>query len=82
MLDQQAIVQRLVDTIRGVMFVDTAGVLLWNDRSDSSTLFLGADENGGGSQLQSIPVSPNDPLFALVSDTKSLITKYDLCRGR
>ncbi len=79
---RQAIVETLIGTIRGHMFVDMAGVLLLtNHQGPLSLYYQKEEENGLDSTLQETLLNSEDPLFALVQKEQKLLTKYDIAEN-
>ena len=81
LLDQRAIVQTLLSTVRGQMYVDTAGVLLVTQQGSISMFFQGDEVDGNGKPRGTAWDAsgfPEDPLVALLSRKKKVVTKYDV----
>ncbi len=75
----EAIVETLVNTVRGQMYVDMAGVLLFRGTQEPLSLFARKeDQLGNAGGMQEVPVPSDDPLFALIQQKKTLVTKYDI----
>jgi len=80
MLDLREIVREVVHTIRDVMFIDTSGLVLAGAKGEALRgHFIGGGGRGeGAGEEREVPIPPDDPLVALVSDEKKMITKYDV----
>ena len=76
-LDQ--VVKQVVYTIRKEMFVDAVGVIVLEPQKQRcQTFFVGDGLNSGKDQVTDVGIASDDPLLALVSREKKLITKYDI----
>ncbi len=78
LLKLNEIIKQLTDTLREKMYIDTAGVILFEPRKKSGkTLFV----NEGSHNVKDhkdVYIDYNDPLLTLISREKKLITKYDI----
>jgi class 3 adenylate cyclase len=74
MLNLDQILEQVVRTIRGEMFVDAAGVIVL-DRQQRRThaFFAGEGELG-----QAVRVGYDDPMLALLRENRMLVTRYDI----
>lgn len=80
MLDTRAIMRQIIQTVRGEMFVDSAGVITMNpDTNTCLRLFVGDPFGGDGKARESEECGNcDDPLLAVLAREKRLITKYDI----
>ncbi len=80
--DVQLFIEKVIQRIRGDLFVDRAGVILLDERSNiSSTTFHGyrfGRDTAAPEDVSDPCLSPDDPLLALLAHEKKLITKYDV----
>jgi len=79
LLEEKAIVHKLIETVRTEMFVDAAGVLLLDDtgRLQGFLTREGTDASPGVT-LQETSWPTEDSLFSLVAQEKKMVTKYDV----
>jgi class 3 adenylate cyclase len=78
-LDLNEIISKVIGTVRQEMFVDTAGVVLLDDRKkECRSIFMGEGPGNTPEQNKELCVSYDDPLLALLAREKTLITKYDI----
>lgn len=83
MLSQNEIIMQLINTVRKDMFVDTAGVIMLDSKNKScQTLFIDDESDKVKDQTRDVTVAYDDPLLALVSSEKKLITKYEIAEDR
>ncbi len=79
MLNQNAIIRQLIDTVRREMFIDTAGVILFEPQKKScQTLFIDDESDKVEDHKKDVHVGYDDLLLVLLSSEKKLITKYDV----
>ena len=77
--NQNAIIRQLIDTVRREMFVDTAGVVLFDHQKKSChTLFIDEDSDKSKDYTKDVLIAYDDPLLTLLSREKKMITKYDI----
>jgi hypothetical protein len=79
MLNLDEILRQVIGTVRKEMFVDTAGVVVLEpEKKASQTYFVGDDPGGGKESARDVRIGYDDPLVALLSSKKKLITRYDI----
>lgn len=82
LVDVQAFIDKVIHTVRADLFVDRAGVILFDERTNSShSTFRGTKfgQDTTSPEDRTDPcVSPDDPLLVLLAREKQLITKYDV----
>lgn len=79
LLDFDEIIKKVIGTVRNEMFIDTAGVIVLDPKKQAcQTFFIGDGPNNTKDQARDIPCSYDDPLIALLSKEKRLITRYDI----
>ena len=82
LVDVQAFIDKLIQTVRTDLFIDRVGVIVLNDRlSAAQTTFRGAKFGHDVEAVGAVPdpcIAPNDPLLMLLAREKTLITKYDV----
>jgi serine phosphatase RsbU (regulator of sigma subunit) len=78
-LDVDVIAQQILWTVKNEMFLDTVGLVLLEPQRNEHRLFFIRDtpQNGKG-QAGDIHILQNDPLLALLSREKRMITAYDV----
>lgn len=78
-LDVEVIVQQILRTVKNEMFLDTVGLVLLEPQRNEHRLFFIRDtpQNGKG-QTSDIHILQNDPLLALLSREKRMVTAYDI----
>jgi class 3 adenylate cyclase len=78
-VDLKETINRVIGTVRKEMFVDTAGVVLVDDRKrECRALFMGDGPPNMPEQKKELCLAYDDPLLALLAREKKLITKYDI----
>ena len=78
-LDLNAILQQIIRTIRHEMSVDTAGLILLDDRKrECVTVFRSADAAGRDSSDSGAEIAYDAPLLKVLARDRKLITKYDI----
>ena len=80
LLNLDQILDRVVETVRQEMFIDTVGVVVLDREKQSCQSYFVRDESKGEAENDEAlgSISYNDPLLALISKEKGLITKYDI----
>jgi adenylate cyclase len=80
LLNLDQILERVVQTVRQEMFIDTVGLVVLDRQKEACQSYFADDE-----VERDIKINPtdrgmdyNDPLLALLSKEKALITKYDI----
>jgi class 3 adenylate cyclase len=81
-IDVQAFFEQVIQTVRKDLYVDRAGVVLLDERTNTcQSLFrgtkFGADQDQSGSETDPC-LLPQDPLLSLLAGERKLITKYDV----
>jgi class 3 adenylate cyclase len=79
LLNLDQILARVVDTLRKEMFIDAVGLFVLEPQKAACRHYFDSDdlmtaENG----RHEVAVQPDDPLLALLSREKKLVTKYDI----
>src|SRR5207302_3694728 len=78
-IDVNDIIHRTVGVLRKEMFVDSAGVVLLDDRKrECRSLFIMDGQVSGQEESKDLCLDYEDPLLALLAKQKKLITKYDI----
>ena len=78
-LNLDEIVKRIIYTVRKVMFIDTAGVILLEPQKECCQMFfIGDKPDNIEDYVKDVCIPCNDPLFDLISREKKLITRYDI----
>jgi adenylate cyclase len=80
MLDVKEIMGRIINTVRGRLFIDTAGlILIQKEKNMCLPFFVGDDDDGGTKNIsQNVCILPQDCLLTVVSQEKKLLTRYDI----
>lgn len=79
LLNLDEIIRQVIHTVRKEMFIDTAGVVILDRKKKSSqTFFIGDESVRPNDGTANISIGYDDPLLALVSKEKKLVTKYDI----
>jgi len=82
MVDVQAFIEKIIDTVRTDLFVDRAGVVVLDARTNTCrSTFHGGKFGRDTAPLEEMTdpgLSPDDPLLALLAREKKLITRYDV----
>jgi len=79
MLNLDQIVKQVVHTIRKEMFIDTAGVIVLEPKTQTCwTFFVGDQSKNVKDDIRDVPIAYDDLLVALIREQKALITKYDV----
>jgi len=79
LLNLDQILARVVDTLRREMFIDAVGVFVLEPQKAVCRNYFDSDSLAKTSNGRSeIAIKPDDPLLALISKEKKLVTKYDL----
>jgi class 3 adenylate cyclase len=78
-LNLDEIIKRIIRTIRDVMFIDMAGVILLEPQKNScQTVFIGDGAVNLKEQVKDLCIPYDCPLLNLISKEKKLITRYDI----
>lgn len=78
-LNLDEIIKRIIHTVRKEMFIDTAGVVLLEHQGNCCrTVFVNDKPGNIEDHIKDVCIPCDDPLFALISKEKKLVTKYDL----
>jgi serine phosphatase RsbU (regulator of sigma subunit) len=78
-LDLDAIVQQIMQTVKHEMFIDLVGIGVLDPRSRESYQFVMSDESAAVKNRQSdLRISREDPLLTLLAAEKHMITRYDI----
>jgi hypothetical protein len=77
-LNRGEIVEQVIEVVRRVMFIDTAGVILCEPQKMGWRYFISGGAGNGKDQTKEACIPTNDPLLTLLSTEKKLITKYDI----
>ncbi len=79
LLNLNEIIKQVIHTVRREMFIDTAGVILVEPQKKGCQTFFVGDEPGNvKDQSKEVCIPYDDPLLALLTREKKLITKYDI----
>jgi class 3 adenylate cyclase len=79
LLNLDQILERVVQTLRKEMFIDTVGVFVFApQRSACRSYFASDDSTNAIEDRRDVRLQTDDPLIALVSRKQKLITKYDI----
>jgi class 3 adenylate cyclase len=82
LVDVQAFIDTVIHTVRTDLFVDRAGVILVDDRTNTSRCTFRGGKFGQDPAVDEPETdpctSPGDPLLALLARERSMITKYDV----
>jgi len=80
LLNLDEILERVVQTLRKEMFIDTVGVVVLEpERKAARSYFAGEGQQGRGANLQrDVQLRYDDPLLSLIVNEQRLITKYDI----
>jgi len=79
MLNQNDVIRQLIYTVRKEMFIDTAGVILFEPQKKScNTLFMDDESDKVKDHTKDVRIGYDDPLLVLLMSEKKLITKYDI----
>jgi class 3 adenylate cyclase len=82
MLDLEGIIRQIIHTVRDVMFIDTAGVILLDAaREECPAVFIGDDEESGKSMVSEECLTMEDPFVKLMTAEKKLVTEYDVAEN-
>ena len=77
--DLQEIIKQVIQKVRKELFLDSAGVILLDDRKkDCQALFLADGLDKGTEQEKNLLVTYDDPLLALLAQERTVITRYDI----
>ena len=84
-LDLNQVINQIIHTVRKEMFVDTAGLILIEPKKRVCQTFFvdnrpnNMDEPGTiNDREREVSISSDDPLLALISREKKLLTRYDI----
>jgi class 3 adenylate cyclase len=78
-LNLNEIIKKIIHTVRKEMFIDTAGVILLEPQKEAcQTLFISDKTDDADQDKKDICITYDEPLLALLSREKKLITKYDV----
>lgn len=82
LMNLDEVIRQVIHTVRDEMFIDTTGIVLLEPKDRScQTLFIGDSDNPLNNvkdQLKDVSINYDDPLLALLSREKKLITRYDI----
>jgi class 3 adenylate cyclase len=79
LMDLDAIISKVIYTVRERLFLDKAGVvLLDNSKKECHTLFMEDAPAAGEQPQRDLCLSYNDPLLSLLAQEKKLLTIYDI----
>ncbi len=79
LLNLNEIIKLIIHTVRQEIFIDAAGVILLEPQKKGCQTFFIADVPGNvKDQSKEVCIPYDDPLLALLSKEKKLITKYDI----
>jgi serine phosphatase RsbU (regulator of sigma subunit) len=82
LLNLDQVIRQVIHTVRKEMFIDTTGIVLLEPKNRScQTLFIGDSDNPVNKvkdQEKDVSIDYDDPLLALLSKEKKLITRYDI----
>ena len=78
-LNLHEIVKRILHTVRNVMFIDAAGVILLEpQKQECRSLFIADEHASRNGKIQDACIPHDDPLLSLVTKEKKLLTVYDI----
>jgi hypothetical protein len=81
-VDVRSFIEQILHAMRTDLFVDRAGVVLLNERTNTcQSLFRGAKFGRDPAVVGEDPdpaLAPQDPLLSLLAHERALITKYDI----
>jgi len=78
-LNLDEIIKQVIHVVRREMFIDMAGVILLDpQKKGCQTFFIGEGPGNARDQTKDVCIPYDDPLLALLSREKKLITKYDI----
>jgi class 3 adenylate cyclase len=81
LLDIKTFYENVIQTVRGSLFIDRAGVIVLDERNQlTQSLFRGGrfGQDQADDHASDPCLSPNDPLLALLAQERKLVTKYDI----
>jgi adenylate cyclase len=79
LLNLDQILERVVQTLRKDMFIDTVGVFVFApQRSACRGYFASDDPTSAIERRRDVKLQSDDPLIALISGEQKLITEYDI----
>lgn len=87
MLDLDQIISQILRTVRGEMFIDRAGVIVFEREEKRWRGFFAGEEDGAASETaggasQGVVIADDDPLLRLVREERRLVTVYDVRENR
>lgn len=81
-LDLDEIIKRIIHTVRNVMYIDNAGVILLGHSTPECRAVIVEDVPGSDeSRIKERCLSHDDALVALLTREKKLVTEYDIAEG-
>ena len=79
LLNLDEVINRIIHTVRQEMFINPAGVVLLDpDNRRCRSLFISDKGDSTGNIVRNLHLSYDDPLLAVISQEKRLITEYDV----
>lgn len=73
------IIHQVTHTVRDEMFIDNVGMIVFQSQNMRyQTFFVGDESNFEKNSVEGVNIAYDDPLLALLSQEKRLITKYDI----
>ncbi|RJQ44419.1 MAG: GAF domain-containing protein [Nitrospiraceae bacterium] len=79
LLNMDEIVKKIIGTVRKEMFIDKAGIILMQKQaSECQTIFISDNPGANSEHIIGGCLPCDDPLLALVTREKKLITEYDI----
>lgn len=82
LLNLDEIIRQVIHTVRKEMFIDTAGVVILDPKKKTSQSFFVGDESVHlNNRTTGISIGNDDPLLALLSKEKKLVTKFDIAEN-
>jgi class 3 adenylate cyclase len=78
-LNLDEILKRIINTVRQEMFIDSAGVILFQPEVDEcQMLFIHDVLHSNEEKIEEDCLASDDPLVTLIEEERKLITKYDV----
>jgi class 3 adenylate cyclase len=79
MLNLEQIITQVIGTLRGQMFVETAGVVILQPKTrECRAVFVGGQDNAAPDAREAPVIHYDDPLLVLLRERKTLITRYEI----
>jgi len=82
LVDVQEFIEKVIHTVRTNLFIDRAGVVVLDERCQSSQSTFRGERFGLAMLPSELPpdlcLAPDDPLLMLLAKERKLITKYDV----